>query len=109
MSIFFFFSSRRRHTRSGGDWSSDVCSSDLSHALWLMFLLFLPIAIFGLHSLYDWMQPDMFSGEERRLIDHKSPWLNQPGFIIRGVIYFAIWIGLAACLRRWSKQQDENR
>src|SRR5437763_6280933 len=28
---FFFFSSRRRHTRYIGDWSSDVCSSDLSH------------------------------------------------------------------------------
>src|SRR5574340_1834079 len=28
--FFFFFSSRRRHTRSFGDWSSDVCSSDLS-------------------------------------------------------------------------------
>src|SRR5699024_1990296 len=27
---FFFFSSRRRHTRSKRDWSSDVCSSDLS-------------------------------------------------------------------------------
>src|ERR1017187_6929952 len=26
---FFFFSSRRRHTRYIGDWSSDVCSSDL--------------------------------------------------------------------------------
>src|SRR6266481_9113191 len=28
-SIFFFFSSRRRHTRWNCDWSSDVCSSDL--------------------------------------------------------------------------------
>src|SRR5437879_13757993 len=28
--FFFFFSSRRRHTRYIGDWSSDVCSSDLS-------------------------------------------------------------------------------
>src|SRR3989440_8524351 len=27
--VFFFFSSRRRHTRSDRDWSSDVCSSDL--------------------------------------------------------------------------------
>src|SRR5437762_10645533 len=27
--FFFFFSSRRRHTRYIGDWSSDVCSSDL--------------------------------------------------------------------------------
>src|SRR5256885_16121445 len=29
MLLFFFFSSRRRHTRLQGDWSSDVCSSDL--------------------------------------------------------------------------------
>src|SRR5207248_4181203 len=30
MTRCFFFSSRRRHTRSYGDWSSDVCSSDLT-------------------------------------------------------------------------------
>src|SRR6267154_5422855 len=29
----FFFSSRRRHTRWTGDWSSDVCSSDLGEPL----------------------------------------------------------------------------
>src|SRR2546429_3685050 len=29
---FFFFSSRRRHTRCSRDWSSDVCSSDLEIA-----------------------------------------------------------------------------
>src|SRR2546421_3663726 len=29
VSLGFFFSSRRRHTRSDRDWSSDVCSSDL--------------------------------------------------------------------------------
>src|SRR5206468_7630737 len=28
--VVFFFSSRRRHTRSDRDWSSDVCSSDLA-------------------------------------------------------------------------------
>src|ERR1022692_3031279 len=31
--FFFFFSSRRRHTRLQGDWSSDVCSSDLDDKL----------------------------------------------------------------------------
>src|SRR3712207_8059288 len=31
--LFFFFSSRRRHTRYWRDWSSDVCSSDLNEAL----------------------------------------------------------------------------
>src|SRR2546430_6117937 len=30
--VVFFFSSRRRHTRFDCDWSSDVCSSDLSGA-----------------------------------------------------------------------------
>src|SRR5690625_3331581 len=32
LSLLFFFSSRRRHTRWPRDWSSDVCSSDLSHS-----------------------------------------------------------------------------
>src|SRR5690606_39619824 len=42
ISLFFFFSSRRRHTRFSRDWSSDVCSSDLDplaeidHALGLL-------------------------------------------------------------------------
>src|SRR6266513_4418348 len=36
---FFFFSSRRRHTRSKRDWSSDVCSSDLDEELALGFCL----------------------------------------------------------------------
>src|SRR2546421_9207797 len=33
LDVFFFFSSRRRHTRSDRDWSSDVCSSDLIQGL----------------------------------------------------------------------------
>src|SRR5437762_7528144 len=42
--IFFFFSSRRRHTRYIGDWSSDVCSSDLvlyilTYVLLVLFVL----------------------------------------------------------------------
>src|SRR2546430_2578637 len=34
--FFFFFSSRRRHTRFDCDWSSDVCSSDLGLAHYLI-------------------------------------------------------------------------
>src|SRR5690606_41119580 len=33
LDVFLFFSSRRRHTRFSRDWSSDVCSSDLSPGL----------------------------------------------------------------------------
>src|SRR5256885_8833610 len=47
----FFFSSRRRHTRLQGDWSSDVCSSDLGGGfvltplLHLVFKIPMPIAV----------------------------------------------------------------
>src|SRR5699024_12157199 len=37
VSFLFFFSSRRRHTRSKRDWSSDVCSSDLENGIELTF------------------------------------------------------------------------
>src|SRR5207245_5527775 len=36
ISVLFFFSSRRRHTRCYRDWSSDVCSSDLSLVLGML-------------------------------------------------------------------------
>src|SRR2546430_8622165 len=48
---FFFFSSRRRHTRFDCDWSSDVCSSDLFKALALIDVgqaLVLAISMIGL-------------------------------------------------------------
>jgi len=82
-----------------------------SHALWLMFILFLPIALVGLHSLYEWSHPlgEITDQTARTLIEHKRPYLNQTFFLIRGVIYFTIWIGLATFLRQWSKQQDADR
>src|SRR5690606_40582107 len=43
--VFFFFSSRRRHTRFSRDWSSDVCSSDLSRLPWLQSTLQLQLQL----------------------------------------------------------------
>src|SRR5260221_7796421 len=59
---FFFFSSRRRHTRSLCDWSSDVCSSDLTTPLqWLgagpvttynvLYLVSFPFSALAAHAL----------------------------------------------------------
>src|SRR6266849_2038613 len=45
----FFFSSRRRHTRSTRDWSSDACSSDLEHEVTAEFAT--PIATLDLAAL----------------------------------------------------------
>src|SRR5437763_15751923 len=66
---FFFFSSRRRHTRYIGDWSSDVCSSDLITAIGLQhrigFVLSVPIAVIvGRGQLWTYM---FARSEERRV------------------------------------------
>src|SRR5437762_9536763 len=56
LQVFFFFSSRRRHTRYIGDWSSDVCSSDLAwNQGW-------PIGVFQFVKSAKWRV-----GEERAL------------------------------------------
>src|SRR6266513_3372127 len=47
----FFFSSRRRHTRSKRDWSSDVCSSDLGGVLFLVNIVLLTGYSLSCHSL----------------------------------------------------------
>src|SRR5579885_3905394 len=63
INIIFFFSSRRRHTRSKRDWSSDVCSSDLpgrrSRREWRR----PPVSRHG-PALPSWRQP---RSEERRV------------------------------------------
>src|SRR2546428_7200479 len=49
---YFFFSSRRRHTRSDRDWSSDVCSSDLvGEALGLDVRLMAHVPVRGAHPV----------------------------------------------------------
>src|SRR5690242_14050926 len=54
---FFFFSSRRRHTRLTCDWSSDVCSSDLNMAQrlktdWILFSAIILMVLFGAVMIY---------------------------------------------------------
>src|SRR5260370_9216096 len=61
-SLFFFFSSRRRHTRFKCDWSSDVCSSDL-------------ITTVDLHSP---SHQDSVQGFSRELICCDPVELNEP-------------------------------
>ncbi len=55
--------------------------------IWLG-LLFIPI-LFGMEFLYEWTRPERIATDE--LTQHKLPYLNTPFFIIRNVIYFAVW------------------
>ena len=74
----------------------------------LLALLFIPV-ILGVHKLYIWAQPlDQISDKHLRdhLEDITKTYLTTNGFIIRAVIYFAIWNLLSFLLSKWSKQTD---
>lgn len=71
----------------------------------LLAVLFVPILL-GLPVLYEWARPDVVAHDE--LLQHKQPFLNVPFFIVRTVIYYVVWIGLAFMLNRWLLRQDTS-
>jgi hypothetical protein len=68
-------------------------------------LLFIPVVIFA-PSLYSWARPDVVAADE--ILRKKQPYLTVWFFAVRGAIYFAVWIGCATQLSRWSTQQDRG-
>src|SRR3989454_4910239 len=73
--FFFFFSSRRRHTRLQGDWSSDVCSSDLPRGL----LRLCPRRRHPAVRLRDERPPDPTAPDDRGSLAGQSPRRNGIG------------------------------
>src|SRR5271155_5763961 len=74
----------------------------------LVAVFFLPIAIFGMKHLYkEWL--DAPPTGEGSLSDLQKSYLTTNGFLIRAVIYFAVWLLLVYIFNRWSKEQDANR
>jgi hypothetical protein len=74
----------------------------------LMALLFVPL-LFGLPRLYPWARPlDAIADVHLRehLQEITKTYLSVNGFIIRAVIYFAIWNLLSFLLTKWSAEQD---
>jgi len=69
----------------------------------IMTLLFLPIA-FGMDSIYSWTHPD----PNDSVVQLKIAYLNPTAFLIRQVVYFAIWNAIAFLLTRWSAEHDRT-
>ena len=72
----------------------------------LMFVLFIPILL-NLPKLYFWARP------EERIKDPKIAeiahvYLNFNDILLRYVVYFALWFGMAFLLNRWSTEQDTS-
>jgi len=72
-------------------------------------VLFLPIAIFGMKHLYgEWLNAPP-KGAEGALSDMQQGYLTTKGFLIRALVYFAIWLALVFVFNKWSKDQDVHR
>jgi hypothetical protein len=68
-------------------------------------LLFIPVAI-GIPYLYDWAHPDLVQKEYA--LSHRAGYMNPTMFLLRAVLYFAIWLLFTYFLNKWSEQQDEQ-
>jgi hypothetical protein len=89
---------------SGGTWGVFRRIFEASsRTIPLLGLLFIP-AIAGMGSLFTWTHEDHVQADE--ILRHKSLYLNQPFFIVRAVVYFVAWAGLAWVLNRLSARQD---
>jgi hypothetical protein len=95
------------HYMSGGAWGLGVrrLLEAASRTLPLLALLFVPIVL-GMHHLYEWTDADVVAKDA--ILQHKQPYLNPTFFLIRAVIYFALWCTLAFVLTGWSKAQDAH-
>jgi hypothetical protein len=68
-----------------------------------MAVFFVPI-FFGLRQLYPWAHPGAVAADN--ILRQRAAFENLPAFIIRALVFFAIWIFIALRLRKWSLQQD---
>jgi hypothetical protein len=94
------------HHLTGGGWGFVIrrALEAATRTLWLMALLYIPLLL-GMSHLYGWAQPQAAANP---VYQQKHFYLNTPFFIARSVIYFALWIGLAWLLNRWSFEQDRT-
>ncbi len=99
---------------SGGAWGivTRRMLESAASTIPLMALLFIPIALslFTKHHLYEWAAPREGGGLEggHDPIAYKLGYLNPTFFIIRAIIYFAVWSAMALSLNKWSTDQDRT-
>jgi hypothetical protein len=94
------------HHLVGGAWSiviRRILESGMM-TLPLMFVLFIPILL-HLPRLYPWAQADKLASDAK-LADVAHSYLNPKGILLRYILYFVIWFGMAYFLNRWSTEQD---
>jgi hypothetical protein len=97
------------HHLVGGAWSiviRRILESGMM-TLPLMAILFLPILL-HLPRLYFWARPEVLAdpNTDHKIVEIAHSYLNFNGILLRYIIYFVIWLGMAYFLNRWSTEQD---
>lgn len=72
----------------------------------VMALLFVPVVIW-MKQIYPWVNPPKDMADDLNY-HFKLAYLNPNFFIVRAIIYFAILMGLAHLLNKWSREQDST-
>jgi len=92
---------------SGGGWGVVLrrIFEAAARTLPWMAVFFLPL-VFGLRELYPWTDAAKVAGDA--ILKEKAAYLNVPFFLVRAAACFAVWIGLATLLTRWSAAQDRT-
>jgi len=96
------------HNLTGGAWGFAI-RRQLEAAMRtvpLMALLFLPILVGGIHSLYEWSHPDVVAADP--ILQHKAAYLSRGFFTVRAIFYFAVWGFLAFAIIRLSARWDRT-
>lgn len=100
-----FFVLLQHLTRSG--WSvavrrvAEAVAATMPH----LAIMAIPVLL-GMHFLYEWTHEEAVAGDA--ILTGKSPYLNETFFILRIVLYFAVWILLANYYFRRSVAQDTS-
>ncbi|MDQ3328459.1 MAG: hypothetical protein M3506_08060 [Chloroflexota bacterium] len=92
---------------SGGIWGATLRRMLESAALTLpwMALFFVPVALFGMHHVFEWSHEGFMVGD---VLEQKANYLNVPFFLGRMAAYFIIWTVLVLFLTRWSRRLDST-
>ena len=92
---------------TGGAWGvmSRRSLEAASRTLPLLAVLFIPIAL-GIPHLYLWAHAGDVGRDD--VMRHRAWYMNPTWFIVRTIVYFAIWICLMWLLNRWSREEDDG-
>lgn len=78
----------------------------MSSNLWIWAIMFIPILL-GMTTLYKWTSADYVMGDP--IMEGKVPYLNEPFFVIRQLLYFSVWGYFGYKLHKVSTEMDRTK